>query len=155
LSVLRRLTLISNNRYWANLAIEFKTSQVKPRVSTRFSTTLFGYARYVVRWWQILTLELVSVFLLFFTRSRRQRIGLISFGIAYLALEGATASAAFPDPRYASQGEPMLWIIGSAAAALVLQSLAGAVRAGLRAGVFSNRRSRPRTGRINRAGVLG
>jgi Dolichyl-phosphate-mannose-protein mannosyltransferase len=131
-SIMKRLATPASDRYWARVTIDAKRHEVRPTLSTEFSMRVFALARYPVKWWTILSLELLAIFLLPFTRSHLRRVGVFSFGVAYLAIEGATAATAFPDPRYASQAEGLLWIVGSAAVALVVGALATRVRAALR-----------------------
>jgi 4-amino-4-deoxy-L-arabinose transferase-like glycosyltransferase len=114
----------------ARYSLDAKIQAAHPVLWTRPSTEVFALAKVVDHWWRFLSMGFAAIFLLPFTRSRRRLIGVLTLAAAWLAIEGATAAGGYPDTRYASPMDPVLWVLGSAAAVLVVQALVRQIKAG-------------------------
>jgi 4-amino-4-deoxy-L-arabinose transferase-like glycosyltransferase len=119
-AIARDLYHYTHRLYWGRLGNEQKAERTDPRVPTGLTLAAFAVAERVVWWWWILSLGLFSVLLLPFTGPRRQRVAALTLGVTWVALTVATAATTFPDARYAAEGVPLLWVLGSAGVAFVL-----------------------------------
>jgi 4-amino-4-deoxy-L-arabinose transferase-like glycosyltransferase len=130
--IAKQLTWFTHELYPARIGINEKVVAADPILPRTPSLKVFDLAQRVVRLWWLLSLGLFSVLLLPLVGPRRQRVAAISLIVAWFAVTLATALSTWPDPRYAAQNVPLLWVLGSAGVALVVGALAERLRARLR-----------------------
>jgi 4-amino-4-deoxy-L-arabinose transferase-like glycosyltransferase len=128
-SVARKLAWFTHELYPARFGINAMVERKPPRLPTGPSSKAFGLAQRLMHLWWVLSLALFSALLLPFV-GRRQRAASLSLGIAWLAITFATSATTWPDPRYAAEVVPLIWIVGSAGVALVVRGLADALHHG-------------------------
>jgi 4-amino-4-deoxy-L-arabinose transferase-like glycosyltransferase len=126
--IAKQLTSYTHNLYPARVGINEKLAAADPTLPATPSLKAFGLAQRVVGYWWILSLGLFSTLLLPFVGSRRQRAAALSLLISWLAITLATSLSTWPDPRYAAQNVPLLWVLGSAGAALVVNAVVARIR---------------------------
>jgi 4-amino-4-deoxy-L-arabinose transferase-like glycosyltransferase len=100
-----------------------KDAAAEPSLPRRPSFKLFSLDLRLLHIWTALSLAFLSILLLPFVGPRKSRAASLAFGVPWVLLTAATAATTFPDPRYAAQGVALIWVLGSAGAALVVTAL--------------------------------
>jgi hypothetical protein len=129
----RAFIRMTPNTLFGRVDIAGKSAHTPPLLPTFLSRVAFSAASTFMWLWWIASLALFSVFLLLIGRNRRRRAGVVALGACYLLVITATAATTYPDYRYATQAVALLWVLGSAGAAMVISALWAQVRS-LRAG---------------------
>lgn len=119
-SITKTLAGLTHDLTSPRVSLNEKIDAKKPALPTTPSFKAFDVAQKLMRAWWVLSLGLWSILILCVVGTRRRRAAALSLGLAWTAVTVSTAATTWPDPRYAAEVVPLLWIAGSAGIAFVI-----------------------------------